>query len=568
MYFMALALDYDGTLAYEEKVSAETIEALTKVKASGRKLIMVTGRQLDELKQIFDRLDLFDLVVAENGALIYAPQFETQRLLGELPPMKFVTTLQSYGIPITVGKVIVATYVPHELIVLEVIRSMGLELKIVFNKGSVMVLPSNIDKATGLSVALKELGLTEHNVIGMGDAENDHVFLRTTGLGIAVANAPDSVKQSAGFVTKGSFGRGVEELIELLLEDENSLIAKTRHKITIGFDSEDSPLELIPSDRVLIAGYSGSGKSTLATAITEKMADNAFQFCIFDPEGDYEKLENAIRVGDTKSFPSQDQTLELLQDPTHNVVINTLGVDLEERPFLFAQLAPKLISLKASLGRPHWIIIDEAHHLIPAEGNLSVTLPTGSTILITVHPEEIIAQELKALNVIILLGPKAPTILKQVSEIIGESLPETSLKAPTEDEVLVWQRSDKSNIVKIIKAEKPKQHHKRHTKKYATGNLSEEFNFYFRGPNNTLNLRAQNLMIFLQIAEGIDDATWMHHLRKKDYSDWFRKHIKDDKLADATLEIESDTALLAAESKEAIASLIKELYTAPASKKD
>src|SRR5262245_41165572 len=63
MYFMALAVDFDGTLAYAGNVSAQTIDALIAIKASGRKLILVTGRMLEELKQIFDRLDLFDFVV-------------------------------------------------------------------------------------------------------------------------------------------------------------------------------------------------------------------------------------------------------------------------------------------------------------------------------------------------------------------------------------------------------------------------------------------------------------------------------------------------------------------------
>lgn len=75
-------------------------------------------------------------------------------------------------------------------------------------------------------------------------------------------------------------------------------------------------------------------------------------------------------------------------------------------------------------------------------------------------------------------------------------------------------------------------------------------------------------MIFLQIAEGIDDATWMYHLRKKDYSDWFQEHIKDDTLAEAAAQIESDLSLSAAESRQAIANLVKERYTAPASAKD
>lgn len=68
----------------------------------------------------------------------------------------------------------------------------------------------------------------------------------------------------------------------------------------------------MPTDRILIAGSSGIGKATLATMLTEKMVDNGLQFCIFDSEGDYEKLENARGVGDIKSPPSLEQVCELL----------------------------------------------------------------------------------------------------------------------------------------------------------------------------------------------------------------------------------------------------------------
>lgn len=562
MYFVALAVDYDGTIACNEKVSSETIAALVKIKESGRKLILVTGRRLENLKEIFDQLDIFDRIVAENGALIYTPQTEVQHLLAPAPPLDFITKLKAKGIsPLACGHVIVATKKPNESTVLEVIRDMGLELKIIFNNNAVMVLPSGINKETGLIEALKELGLSMHNVIAIGDAENDHAFLSAVGLGVAVANANDAIKETADLITTGSCGQGVEELIEELLEDETFLISKTKHQIAL---SED--IKITPNDRILIAGNSGIGKSTLATALTEKMVANHFQFCIFDPEGDYEQLENAIGVGEVKSTPSLDQVVELLQDPSHNVVVNTLGVDLKERPTFFAELAPKLISLKASTGRPHWLIVDEAHHLMPvAHKSATVALPREGFILITVHPDEVSADALKELDVVIALGPQAPEVLAKISATMKARLPNTP-KAPRDDEILIWQRL--TNTIKTIKAEKPKQQHKRHTRKYAEGDLSDEFCFYFKGPNNALNLKAQNLIIFLQIAEGIDDGTWMHHLKRKDYSDWFASRIKDSKLAEIASQIENDSTLTPSQSRQAIANLIRELYTAPSSIKD
>jgi len=89
MYLIAFATDYDGTLAHHGRVDAPTIAALERLKASGRKLLMVTGRDLPDLQHAFDRLDLFDMVVAKNGALLRIAAVRTvaQARIGRLRPM-------------------------------------------------------------------------------------------------------------------------------------------------------------------------------------------------------------------------------------------------------------------------------------------------------------------------------------------------------------------------------------------------------------------------------------------------------------------------------------------------
>ncbi len=49
MRYLALACDYDGTLAQHGRVDDATVAGLERVLATGRKLVMVTGRELDEL---------------------------------------------------------------------------------------------------------------------------------------------------------------------------------------------------------------------------------------------------------------------------------------------------------------------------------------------------------------------------------------------------------------------------------------------------------------------------------------------------------------------------------------
>jgi HAD superfamily hydrolase (TIGR01484 family) len=141
--------------------------------------VLVTGRELPELLELFPRIDLFEWVVAENGALLYRPGTREERSLAPAPPEKLMRRLRDGGVaPLSAGRGIIATREPYETAVLEAIRDLGLEMQVIFNKGAVMVLPAGVNKATGLSAALKEMGLSAHNAVGVGDAENDHAFLR------------------------------------------------------------------------------------------------------------------------------------------------------------------------------------------------------------------------------------------------------------------------------------------------------------------------------------------------------------------------------------------------------
>jgi HAD superfamily hydrolase (TIGR01484 family) len=218
MRYPALATDYDGTLASHGAVEPETIEALRRLAATGRKLILVTGRRVDDLIRVFPEVTIFDRVVAENGPIVYRPQSRETRMLSKPPPPAFVEELHRRGVqPLTAGQVFVATEQPNERLVADVITELGLDLQVILNKGSVMVLPSSVDKATGLIAALEELGISPQEVVGIGDAENDESFLAMCGLGVAVANALDSLKARADQITQGENGAGVREVIERLI---------------------------------------------------------------------------------------------------------------------------------------------------------------------------------------------------------------------------------------------------------------------------------------------------------------------------------------------------------------
>jgi hydroxymethylpyrimidine pyrophosphatase-like HAD family hydrolase len=220
--YHALATDYDGTIARHGAVAPHVVDALRRLRESGRRLILVTGRRLDDLLRVFPETDaLFHRVVAENGALLYEPATRRTVQLAEAPPAAFDDRLRERGVsPVVRGFVIVATVQPHEAVVLKTIHDMGLELQVIFNWDAVMILPSGVNKASGLAHALRDLRLSPHNVVCVGDGENDHALLNAGECGVAVANAVPALKERADIVTAGEDGDGVAELIERMLDSD------------------------------------------------------------------------------------------------------------------------------------------------------------------------------------------------------------------------------------------------------------------------------------------------------------------------------------------------------------
>src|SRR5580704_7929627 len=98
MRYLALASDYDGTLAQDGVVSDATIRAIERFLHSGRRLILVTGRELQDLRAVFPRIDLCERVVAENGAVIYDPATRDVKILASPPPQSFVEDLRRRGV--------------------------------------------------------------------------------------------------------------------------------------------------------------------------------------------------------------------------------------------------------------------------------------------------------------------------------------------------------------------------------------------------------------------------------------------------------------------------------------
>ncbi|MFA6084887.1 HAD-IIB family hydrolase [Mucilaginibacter sp.] len=566
MRYHVLATDYDGTLAKNERVSPEIIKSLERLKASGRKLILVTGRELEDLQRVFPECALFDRIVAENGALIYQPATLIEKVLGKRPPESFILKLKAQQIkPLSVGRVIVATWEPHQVAVLNTIKKTGLEYQVIFNKGAVMILPPGINKARGLHEALKELAISEHNTVAIGDAENDNAMLQNVECAVAVNNALPQVKATADWTTDHHHGEGVAELINQMIEDDLAALDHrlSRHYLELGQCFDGSAFEVSPyGHSLLMAGTSGAGKTTFTAAFLEKLIAKQYQFCLIDPEGDYLDLPDIVTMGDASQPLVIEEVTKLLIQAAQNVVVCTLAIPLSDRPVFFKKLLTAVVDLRKNTGHPHFIIMDEAHHLIPKETEDSFfNFPEDfkNFFAITTKPDLISHIFLERVNIAIMMGDAPGKFMAEFAAIVNVEMDIPENIQLQKGEVLVWRKDQNKTVP--VRSVMPGTLLRRHKRKYATGDMGDN-SFYFKGPQNKLNLKANNLNTFTQMAVGVDDETWLYHLGQKDFSRWFRGSVHDEELALRTEKIE-ERDKNAQTSREAIFQLIHERYTAP-----
>jgi hypothetical protein len=335
--------------------------------------------------------------------------------------------------------------------------------------------------------------------------------------------------------------------------------------ISIGRREDGSEVTVPPYGlNILVAGPSASGKSTVAAGMVERLINDEYQLCVVDPEGDYGTLPNVITIGNQNHAVAVSEVLALLDDPKVNLNVNLLGIPLADRPEFFGELFPSLQAIRTRTGRPHWIVLDEAHHMLPADwAHLGRALPQclGETVLVTVHPDHLAPLVLRLVDAIIAVGPSPQKTIRKFADAIGEPLAWPDGLSDRRGKAVVWfpRKREAPFSIQVIPGSAERI---RHHRKYAEGNMRHH-SFFFRGPDNRLNLRAQNLAVFAQIAEGIDDNTWMFHLRRGDYSRWFRSAVKDPYMADQAERVERRPDFQSAESRRLIISLIETRYTLP-----
>ena len=384
----AIALDYDGTIATHGVMHADVRAAIGVARDAGVAVILATGRRLDDLKQVAGDLGCFDVVVAENGAVLDFPLRGRHVLLGRPPATTFVEELTRRGVVFEAGECLVEADAATSGSIIDVIHALQQPLVLTFNRGRVMVLPQAIGKSTGLREALTTLRLSIHNTIAIGDAENDHDLLDACEVGTAVEWGSPVLLAVADDVIRGSGPEAVAGYIrEMARRGELTAAQMGRRRILLGHQHDGTAVSLAVRGRpVVIAGEPGTGKSWLAGLMCEQLILQGYSLCVIDPEGDYASLEalpNVVVLGGDDPPPRVRELTRALRHPDISVVIDLSRMRHRDKLQYLETVMDLLLRLRRQTGLPHRIVVDEAHYLLSGKAfrSLSPADLNGQTLI-------------------------------------------------------------------------------------------------------------------------------------------------------------------------------------------
>lgn len=542
-----VATDFDGTLTEAGPPDLDVLVALARLRGDGVRTVLVTGRILAELEDVFpDVAEHFDAIVAENGAVIAT----TESVHCAAPPVDraLLARLSNLGIPARQGRVIVACAGNDQHAVLDAIDDLGLECQLVHNRAELMILPSGVSKGTGLAYALARLGYSAHDTLAVGDAENDHSLLLAAELGVAVSNAVPALRERADLVLDEPAGRGFVSLVDRLGADGGLWATRGRHHLWLGHDVNGDPVQLLarPSN-ILIASDTGQGKSFVAGLLAEQLIDLDYSVLVIDPEGDHGGLgvlRSAVVVGGDVPPPPVEVVVSLMERSTTSVVIDLSSLDPAQRHDYLRNLPAEIEAARRDRGRPHWVFVDEAHGAVPRqEATVGSFEPAAKGYcLVTWRPHELPSEVLAALDVVMAMTNPEPDdrLIDLLAAVCGQPkvVVAEALTGPPGRVVVGTRGSQGPPPVAALGARTTL--HFRHDHKYGTRGIPEQRRFVFRAlPDHLTGAVARNLTEFEAELAHCDRAVLRHHAPHHDFSRWVVDVLHDEPLGDALRPIEA-----------------------------
>lgn len=265
-----VATDLDGTLVRQDRsVSARTAEVLARISAGGTPVVLVTGRPVRWLTQVYDQLRAPLPAVCANGAVVYDPVSDTvvradplapellaevaRRLRAAVPDVVFAVEVEDgrqlwhdVGWPVlwdADDPSIRAVTSPADLVSAPAVKLLvragkrdpdafvqlvagalgGLaEATHSSYSGLVEISAAGVTKAAGLAWFCEQRGVVPADVLAFGDMPNDTPMLTWAGRAVAVANAHPAVREIADDVTLSNDEDGVATYLEKLFPEDRA----------------------------------------------------------------------------------------------------------------------------------------------------------------------------------------------------------------------------------------------------------------------------------------------------------------------------------------------------------
>ncbi len=553
MRLRVIATDYDGTIATDGVLHPAVREAIAKARARGVLVVLVTGRILSELRSVAGCLDFVDGVVCENGAVVALPGGHAT-LLGAPPPLCLIEHLTRRGIDFKVGRSVVEMDAEFAPVAISLIREMELPLAITFNRERMMLLPASISKATGLRHLLEMLGVSIHNAIGIGDAENDHELLVGCEHGVAVSWGSRRLQQMANHVITGDGPEAVADYIEQVSTGLRMPAECTSHrKIILEQIDGRTPLEILIRGRnVLVAGDSKSGKSWLAGLLIEQHILQGYTVYAFDPEGDYcslSSLPNTVVLGGGRLLPHGDDLKMLLQQGI-SVVLNLSHLSYEDKCEYIQHHLPLVAEHRRERGFPHRVLVDECHYFLGeslAQPLLDQQL--GGYTLVTYRPSQLAIEVLRSVEVVVVTRLAEHAEVDVLRDLLDEKsdpafdshdwyeqlanlgLTEAALVPPTDEAA--------GELRRFVVAPRLVAH-VRHRSKYFDIPVSKEHEFVFTDNGRAVVLRVATLRDLPAAVQQVDANLLIRHSSRHDFSRWITSLFCDHNLAKQVRQLEAE----------------------------
>jgi hydroxymethylpyrimidine pyrophosphatase-like HAD family hydrolase len=530
MKLVVIALDYDGTIAIDGALDPSVRDAIGTARRKGIVVILVTGRRLDDLRQVAGALDCFDALVVENGAVLHFPASGRHVTIGHAAAPEVIAELERRQIPHAAGEVVIEMDAMHAPAALDVIRALQQPLMLAFNRGRLMLLPQSVAKSAGLRQVLHALRLSIHNAIAIGDAENDHDLLDACEVGVAVQWGSAALRAVADEVIDGTGPPAVAEYLRRVLRQSRLSPAQMgRRRLLLGRQHNGDPVSLAVRGRtVLVAGEPGSGKSWLAGLLCEQLILQGYSMCIIDPEGDYRSLDGlpgVVMLGGDDPPPLARELVRALRHPDVSVVVDLSKMPHSQRTEYLQSVLPLLNALRRTTGLPHKILLDEAHYCLGFGTAGLIDPELAGYILVTYRISALDPCIREAGDAVVIVTRETDS--HEVDALIGMCRPAPGLTIGADifrdlgtNEAALLPGSEESRGTVLRFQMGPRlTAHVRHRAKYLDMPVAGDRAFVFR-IGGSVGPRAHSLKEFTGILAMLPSDQIAGHLRRHDFSRW------------------------------------------------